>query len=85
MRSFEEDQLGPHDADGTPLGGEAYSVLSIELRQHIGGKWKGALTALARRTPPPAGTYMISARGREVAEIVADALRPMCGLYVRGI
>lgn len=49
------------------------------------GKWKGAIAAIAKKTPPPAGTYAIDARGREIAEVVADALRPACTLFVRGI
>lgn len=57
VRSFEEDQLGPQDADGTPLGGEAYSVLSIELRQHIGGRWKGALFGDAGNVVPDHTDY----------------------------
>lgn len=43
VRSFREDRLGPRDADGTPVGGEAYNVLSVELRQRLGGRWRAAL------------------------------------------
>lgn len=49
------------------------------------GKWKAAIVACVRAAPPPAGTYFLDARGREVAEQVAEALRSMADLYVRGI
>ncbi len=35
VRSFKEDELGPKDSDGNPIGGEAYSVLSAELRHKL--------------------------------------------------
>jgi outer membrane protein assembly factor BamA len=38
VRSFKEDQLGPQDADGDPIGGEAYTVISAELRHTLGGR-----------------------------------------------
>ncbi len=43
VRSFEEDQLGPVDVNGNPVGGEAFNVLSAELRQRLQGRWEGAL------------------------------------------
>ena len=35
VRSYREDELGPKDADGDPVGGEAMKTLSIELRQRL--------------------------------------------------
>lgn len=35
VRSFQEDELGPRDSSGEPLGGEAYTVLTAELRQDL--------------------------------------------------
>jgi outer membrane protein assembly complex protein YaeT len=43
VRSFKEDELGPKDVNGEPLGGEAYSVLSIEARRPLSGRLEGAL------------------------------------------
>jgi outer membrane protein assembly complex protein YaeT len=43
VRSFLEDQLGPKDVDGNPIGGEAFNVLSFELRRPIVGHFDGAL------------------------------------------
>jgi outer membrane protein insertion porin family len=43
VRSFLEDQLGPKDVNGNPVGGEAYSVFSFELRRPIVGRFEGAL------------------------------------------
>lgn len=36
VRSFKDSELGPLDADGAPLGGEASSTFSIELNQRLG-------------------------------------------------
>jgi outer membrane protein assembly complex protein YaeT len=35
VRSFDESQLGPKDSNGEPLGGEAYTLFSLELRQSL--------------------------------------------------
>lgn len=35
VRAFSEDDLGPQDSAGNPLGGEAQTVLNIELRQQL--------------------------------------------------
>lgn len=43
VRSFRESELGPKDAKGEPLGGEGFSVLSIELRRRLRGRFEGAL------------------------------------------
>lgn len=49
------------------------------------GRWKGALAATVRENLPTPGIYTIDTRGNEVMEVVADALRGKCDLYVRGI
>ena len=49
------------------------------------GQWKGAIAALARERLPEPGVYMVQARNREIVEIVVDALRPECSVFVRGI
>jgi outer membrane protein assembly complex protein YaeT len=43
VRSFGENELGARDAGGEPIGGEAYTVLSAELRQHLACHLEGAL------------------------------------------
>lgn len=43
VRSFREGRLGPLDSSGQPLGGEAFDVVSIELRQRLRGDLAGAL------------------------------------------
>ncbi len=46
VRSFRESELGPKDANGTPLGGEASTTLSLEFLQDIGAtRWQAALFA----------------------------------------
>jgi len=42
VRSFREDELGPLDMNGEPVGGEAYTVLSVELRRRLIGSLTGA-------------------------------------------
>lgn len=49
------------------------------------GAWKGALAAFARAQPPASGTYVAHSRGNEAIEIVVEALRPACTLYVVGV
>ena len=43
VRSFRESELGPTDRDGDPLGGEAFTILSAELRRPLNGRLSGAL------------------------------------------
>jgi outer membrane protein assembly complex protein YaeT len=43
VRSFRENSLGPKDSNGTPVGGETYSVASLELRRTLAGNFTGAL------------------------------------------
>ena len=42
VRSFQEGELGPADPDGTPVGGEAFTVASVELRQALGKRFQAA-------------------------------------------
>ena len=43
VRSYKESELGPKDANGEPLGGEVFNVLSGELRYGFGSNWQAAL------------------------------------------
>lgn len=43
VRSFKEDRLGPTDVQGNALGGEAFHVFSLELRQRLRGNLDAAL------------------------------------------
>lgn len=45
VRSFKESRLGPTDAAGEPLGGEAFNVLSVELRYRFARSWQAAFFA----------------------------------------
>jgi len=42
VRSFQEKELGPKDTNGNPVGGETFSVFTLELRQRLGGRLAGA-------------------------------------------
>lgn len=43
VRSFREDELGPKDASGEPIGGEAATTLNLEYRHTLTGNLAGAL------------------------------------------
>ena len=43
VRSFREDELGPKDPNGEPIGGEARTLVSLEARRMIRGNVSGAL------------------------------------------
>ncbi|MBI5434763.1 MAG: BamA/TamA family outer membrane protein [Planctomycetes bacterium] len=43
VRAFNENELGPLDVDGEPLGGEAFNVFSLELRRELTTNLDGAL------------------------------------------
>jgi outer membrane protein assembly complex protein YaeT len=45
VRSFKQDELGPKDANGTPVGGEFRNLFSLELRQRVYGPFELALFA----------------------------------------
>ncbi len=42
VRSFLEDELGPLDANGDPIGGDAYTAFTVELRQRLGKNFETA-------------------------------------------
>lgn len=42
VRAFREQELGPKDSGGNPIGGEAYTLVSVELRQRLTQKLQGA-------------------------------------------
>jgi outer membrane protein assembly complex protein YaeT len=45
VRSFRQDELGPTDLSGDPIGGEAATTLNLELRHAIAGNLAAALFA----------------------------------------
>ena len=57
VRSFAESELGPKDADGDPLGGEAFSLGSIELRQRLPRNFELALFADSGNVTPSAADF----------------------------
>ena len=57
VRAFREDELGPLDAQGEPLGGEAYTVLSAELRRPLAGNLEYALFVDSGNVVPQAGDF----------------------------
>ena len=57
VRSFKKDELGPKDSLGEPIGGEASSFVSLELRQRIAGNFSCALFADAGNVQPSIDDY----------------------------
>jgi len=57
VRAFREDQLGPLDAQGDPVGGEAYTIVSAELRRPIVGNLESAFFFDAGNVVPQAGDF----------------------------
>ncbi len=45
VRSYQQSELGPKDEYGNPMGGLAYNVINIELRQRLIGNLTGSLFA----------------------------------------
>lgn len=43
VRAFKQYELGPLDSSGEKIGGEGYSLVSVELRQRLFGRIQGAL------------------------------------------
>jgi hypothetical protein len=48
------------------------------------GKWKGALAAFVRATPPAPGVYFARS-SNEIEAVVIEALAPMCETVARGV
>jgi outer membrane protein assembly factor BamA len=61
VRGFPENQLGPRDAAGNPLGGEALAVLSAELRFPLWRWVSGAVFVDAGTVTPEVGDLSFSA------------------------
>jgi outer membrane protein insertion porin family len=67
VRSFKEDELGPKDSDGNPIGGEAYSVFSVELRHALTERWGTAFFVDVGNVQEDAADYFrFSNRGAAV-------------------
>ena len=50
------------------------------------GKYKGALAALIRQHPPNPGVYLArDVRESEIRQVVVEALKPLCAVFVRGV
>jgi outer membrane protein assembly complex protein YaeT len=58
VRSFAEDELGPRDVNGEPLGGEAATTVSVELRQEVVGNLGTALFWDLGNVEPRASDYL---------------------------
>ena len=43
VRSFKQSELGPKDKNGDPVGGLAYNVINVELRQRLIGNLTGSV------------------------------------------
>jgi outer membrane protein assembly complex protein YaeT len=43
VRSFQQSELGPKDSDGNPVGGLAFNIFNLELRQRLIGNLTGTV------------------------------------------
>ncbi|MDA8163553.1 MAG: outer membrane protein assembly factor BamA [Desulfobacteraceae bacterium] len=67
VRSFGQDELGPKDINGNPIGGTAYNVISAELRRQLRGPIIGTLfTDFGNVAPSREGVF-----GTSEAELVS--------------
>jgi outer membrane protein insertion porin family len=57
VRSFSENELGPKDSSGNPIGGEAYNVFTAEVRAPIAGRFESALFYDVGNVVPQVGDY----------------------------
>ncbi len=57
VRSFHQDELGARDAGGNPIGGEAFTTISAELRQEVIGSIQVAAFAETGNLVPDAADY----------------------------
>lgn len=58
VRSFREDELGPKDAAGEPIGGEAATTLNLEYRRLLAGNLAAALFADAGNVALDSSEYL---------------------------
>lgn len=70
-------------------GASCIDIRCADQNSPIGfGKWKGALAAYVREQFDKGaladGMYVLDARGSEIGEVIAEALRTKVDLYVRG-
>lgn len=56
VRSFDERDLGPHDSQGNPIGGEYYSVFNVEYTFPLYGELLGAVFVDAGNLLPDASS-----------------------------
>lgn len=77
VRSFREDELGPKDASGNPVGGEAFTLGSVELRQRIAGAFGGALFYDIGNVSPTTSDYLDFADFRSGVGLGARYMLPI--------
>lgn len=58
VRSFREDELGPKDASGEPIGGEAATTLNLEYRHLVSGNIAASLFADSGNVALDAADYL---------------------------
>jgi hypothetical protein len=67
------------------LGVTVNDIRACEAKPLGFGGWKGIYSAAVRAMELPPGPLMLDARGSELFNIAAEALRERAGLYTRGI
>lgn len=78
VRSFREGRLGPKDLSGQPVGGMAFNLLSIELRQRLSNNWALSLFADYGNVAPNKSR---SEEGKTTAADRSELIRDTLGDY----
>jgi len=84
VRSFRENELGPLDTKGEALGGEAFTVISAELRRKLAGNLSGALFVDTGNVTPNYEDYLDFADFRTAIGVGLRYMLPIGPLRVDG-
>ena len=84
------EQLEPYVAGVLTQLCEAEGVVDIRCAPdnsaYSFGKWKGALAAAIRANPPSPGRYVYrDVAESEIRQVVCEALKPLCNIFIRGV
>jgi outer membrane protein insertion porin family len=77
VRSFRQDQVGPSDATGEPIGGLAFNVVSAEIRQQLRGPLIGTLFVDYGNVAPNSENLFGTSRSELLSATFSEYFRDM--------
>jgi outer membrane protein insertion porin family len=77
VRSFQQDQLGPSDATGEPIGGLAFNVVSAEIRQQLRGPLIGTFFMDYGNVAPNSDNLFGTTRSELISATFSEYFRDM--------